>query len=141
MYLSPAMAGNVRPNSLGAYIFAAICVAIATLVRVAVFEWVTLTFPTYYVAVLLVSLVGGFFSALFAIALSVIAAWWLFMPPTLEFGAPTTVHIINSLFFIGMSLAIAWMGNANRLLLEDLKKERDQSHFCFPSFSIGEKTA
>ena len=27
-----------------------------------------------------------------------------------------------------MSLAIAWMGNANRLLLEDLKKERDQSH-------------
>ena len=98
MYLSPAMAGNVRPNSLGAYIFAAICVAIATLVRVAVFEWVTLTFPTYYVAVLLVSLVGGFFSALFAIALSVIAAWWLFMPPTLEFGAPTTVHIINSAF-------------------------------------------
>ena len=50
------------------------------------------------------------------------------MPPTLEFCAPTTVHIINSLFFIGMSLAIAWMGNANRLLMEDLKKERDQSH-------------
>ena len=49
----------LRPNSFAAYVFAAICVALATLIRLAVADRVTLLFPTYYVAVLVVSLVGG----------------------------------------------------------------------------------
>jgi two-component sensor histidine kinase len=121
----------MRPNSLAAYIFAAICVALATLIRLAVYSYVTLLFPTYYVAVLIVSLVGGFGVSLFAIFLSVLSAWWFFMPPTLEFGTLSPTHAVNIVFFVGMSLAMAAMGNLNRVLLADLKKQRDHSQLLF----------
>lgn len=117
----------LRPNSFAAYVFAAICVALATLIRLAVADRVTLLFPTYYVAVLVVSLVGGFRVALVAILLSVLAAWWFFMPPTFELGPLSPTAAVNMVFFLGMSLAIAAMGNLNRVLLADLKKQRDHS--------------
>lgn len=115
----------LRTNSWPAYSFAAICVALATLLRLAVHREVTLLFPTYYVAVLVVSLVEGFRASVFAILLSVLAAWWLFLPPTPGFGPLSAVQTVNVIFFVAVSLTIAWIGNANRRLLSSLRKERD----------------
>jgi hypothetical protein len=49
------------------------------------------------------------------------------MPPTLELGPLSPTEAINMVFFVGMSLAVAAIGNLNRVLLADLKNQRDHS--------------
>jgi two-component sensor histidine kinase len=108
----------IPANSARAFAFATLCIAMATLVRLALEGSITLLFPTYYPAILLVSLICGFAISLFAIALSILAAWWFFMPPAfgLEWSSSQALNI--GLFTLATTL-IAWIGNSRRKLQEE----------------------
>src|SRR6516162_7515531 len=43
-------------------------------------------FTTYYPAIVIATLLGGFWLGMFASVLSAIIAWWIFMPPIFEFS-------------------------------------------------------
>jgi len=89
---------GLRPNSLEAYAFAALCVLAATLMRegfrasgvrgLAVFS-------TYYPAVLLAMMVGGRRSGVLAAILGGLAAYYFFMPPLYEFVPLTLSEFVN----------------------------------------------
>jgi PAS domain S-box-containing protein len=78
---------RVRQNPLAAYGAATLAVIIATFARQAVGGQVMegIPFITYYPAIIIAALIGGFWPGLFATALSAFAAWYLFIPPALSF--------------------------------------------------------
>ena len=81
---------------------------------------ITLLFPTYYPAILLISLVCGLPITLYAIALSIIAAWFFFMPPT--YGLQwSSSQALNIGFFALATTLIAWIGNSRRKLNEQAR--------------------
>jgi two-component sensor histidine kinase len=110
-----ALEGAIPANSPRAFALATLCIGIATLVRWAMGDAITLLFPTYYPAILLVSLVCGFAVSLYAVALSIVAAVWFFMPPAYELGLSTSQVLNISLFTFAATL-IAWIGNSRRKL-------------------------
>jgi hypothetical protein len=72
---------RLPPNSVRAYLFAVLCVANATLARLAFgMLGATLPFATYYPAILVCALVAGYEAGLAAIALSAAVAWWAWTP-------------------------------------------------------------
>ena len=60
-------------------------ILIATLIRWAMSGLVhdRIPFTTYYPAIIVATLLGGFWLGILASILSAIIAWWLFMPPIL----------------------------------------------------------
>jgi two-component sensor histidine kinase len=107
-FIARVRRNGLRPNSLEAYAFAALCVAVATLVR----EGVKASgahglavFSTYYPAVLLAMLVGGRRCGILAAALGGLAAYYLFMPPLYHF-VPLTLSDGFNLALYGGACAL-----------------------------------
>ena len=71
------------PGSPEAYVFATLCVVIASLVRwgLGLLSEPILPLPTFYPAVLFSALIGGARAGVFAAALGGVIGWWAFMPP------------------------------------------------------------
>jgi two-component sensor histidine kinase len=107
----------IPANSPQAIAFATLCIALATLIRWTLEGSITLLFPTYYPAILLVSLVCGLPVTLYAIALSIIAAWWFFMAPAYNVEWSTNQALNIGLYTLATTL-IAWIGNSRRKLNE-----------------------
>ena len=103
-------------NSCSAYIFALVCVAAATLVRI-VFGWFgedVLPLVCYYPIILLASLVGGFEAGLVAIVLSLIVVGWAFVPPYYSIGMPTPDQVVDCELFLFASLLSVWLIERHR---------------------------
>lgn len=105
------------------------CVGTATLARVATgLIGPTLPFATFFPAVLVSALFGGWLGGLLAIPLSVIAVWYAFVPPAFEFGPLRAVNYANFSLFALSSLVVVWLANIYRRNLRELElreRERD----------------
>ena len=104
------------PNSLAAYIFASACVAAAVLVRLGV-GWLAgdvLPFAAYYPALVIASVVGGAEAGLFAMMLSVVAAWWTFLPQHASLGMPTRDEFVSFALYLFASLLTVWLAESYR---------------------------
>jgi K+-sensing histidine kinase KdpD len=72
----------LRPGTIGAYAFAVLIAAIATVLRVAIDPYIVgSTFMTAYPAVVIVSLISGFGAGVFCAALTAAAAAFFMVSP------------------------------------------------------------
>ncbi len=107
---------RVRQNPLLAYGTAIFTVAAATLLRQLIGGQAIegLPFITYYPAIVIVALLGGFWPGVLAILLSAVAAWYLFLPPafSLELTKPELVSLLLFILTAGINVIIVALLNA-----------------------------
>lgn len=116
---------GLRPGSPAAFAFAILCVAAATVLRLAV-ELVTpnvTPFAFYYPALLITTLVGGAAAGAFATFASVLVVWWAFMPPQFRWSPLTTDQVINLCLFVAASALIIWVASRYRSMVRRLEEE------------------
>src|SRR5713101_9128070 len=101
---------RVRQNPIAAYGIAAAAVALATLVRWVVSGQVVegLPFITYYPAIIIATLAGGFWPGILAAALSAAAALYLFMPPLFspDLNQREAVSLLLFILIAGINVVI-----------------------------------
>jgi two-component sensor histidine kinase len=108
----------------GATGFALVCVAVATVARVLLgLIGSTLTFATFFPAVLVAALFGGRISGFLSIPFSIAAVWWAFIPPAFAFGKITAVDAANFIMFSLSSLLVVVLALAHRRIVFDLEDE------------------
>lgn len=100
-------ARRIRGNSVAACGIAIAAVAIATLLRWALGPYLMegVPFVSYFLAVLVTTLLGGLWPGLVALILSAISAWLLFIPPEFTF-ALTAPDLVSLLLFLLVGSAI-----------------------------------
>ena len=72
---------RIRPGSSEAYVFATLCIFVASLLRWAL-AWIPdpiSAFPTYYPAVFFAALIGGAYPGAFAAIAGGFVGWWVFI--------------------------------------------------------------
>ncbi len=119
---------GLQPGSLSALLFALTCVAIATIVRIALGEIssATTVFASYYAATLVAALVGGMAAGILAAFSGAIAAFWLFVPPDWKSHTFDQEQLVSALLFAGSSWIVVWAADSYRTLLWQLRKEQEQ---------------
>lgn len=116
---------RISPGSAEAYVFATICVVIASLLRwgLGVLSPDILPFPTYYPAILFAALVGGTGPGVFAAMLGGVIGWWAFMPPHYTFLPLTTGQQMSLLMYLFAALLIVWGADHYRRLAKRMADE------------------
>src|SRR6266851_8042314 len=101
---------RVRQNPIAAYGIAVAVVALATLVRWVVSGQVVegLPFITYYPAIIIATLAGGFWPGVLATVLSSAAALYLFLPPLFspDFNQREAVSLSLFIFIAGINVIV-----------------------------------
>jgi two-component sensor histidine kinase len=102
-----------------AYLFAAACVVCAAAIRLAIgfFRPTAPPYATFFAAILLASVIGGPGPGAFALALSVVAAWFLILPPQWSFSlAPG--QTLNLVVLMAVGALILLTGATLQALLQ-----------------------
>jgi PAS domain S-box-containing protein len=108
---------GVRQNPVAAYGIAVGLVAVAILVRWLVAGNVVegVPFITYYPAIVVATLIAGFWPGVLSVVLSAVTAWYLFLPP--GYGWWPVEHVaVSVLLFVavsGVNIAIVTLLNAS----------------------------
>lgn len=116
---------GLQAGSPAAFAFAILCVAAATVLRLAV-ELVTTDvtpFAVYYPAILVTALVGGSAAGGLAALLSGLVAWWAFLPPRFEWGSLTSQQIIDLCLFFAAAALVVWVAGRYRGMVRRLDEE------------------
>jgi two-component sensor histidine kinase len=123
----------VRPNSIGAYVFAGVCVLVGTTLRVLI-GWIDVgaaPFTVYFPVILIIALVCGVAVSFVALALILLVGWWAFIPPYYEFAELTPRALLNlSLFAFASSITI-WLADAYRRAVDALRIEKRERELLF----------
>src|SRR5512139_3630398 len=116
----------VPAGSAEAYAFAALCVAVAAVVRWTVGLWFEgiVPFATFFPAVLLAALVGGIGPGLLAALSGGIIGWWAFLAPPMAFFPLMPGQVISLIAYFITSLIIVWAGEHYRGLTKRLEDEQ-----------------
>jgi PAS domain S-box-containing protein len=105
-----------RRNPVTGYVATFAAVAAATLVRWLVSGAIVegVPFITYYPAIIIAALIGGLWPGILATVLSVVIAWYLYLPPTfgLEIGRPEVATLLLFVFVSGVNIAVVSLLNA-----------------------------
>lgn len=93
-------------------------------------------FTTYYPAIVIATLLGGFWLGMAASLLSAVVAWWMFMPPAFSFEfdaaqlASLITFILVCLLLVGTVTAL---NSATDLLLAEVgKRHNSRWDSCTP---------
>ena len=118
----------ISPGSPEAYVFATLCIVIASLVRwgLGILSEPILHLPdfsTFYPAVLFSALIGGARAGVFAAALGGVIGWWAFMPPHFTSFAVTLGQQISLSMYFSASLLIVWGADHYRKVTKRLEDE------------------
>jgi two-component sensor histidine kinase len=116
---------GLRPASPAAFAFALCCVAVATLLRLAI-DLVApdaVPFATFFPAILIATLIAGTAAGLVATVLSALAAWSMFVPPRFSMGHLHTGDIVSLGLFFFAALAIIWVADRYRVVVRRLDEE------------------
>jgi two-component sensor histidine kinase len=119
---------GLRPGSIASLVFALTCVAIATIVRIALGELssASAVFAPYYSATLVAALVGGWLAGSFAAVAGALAALIFFVPPDWTSHAFDQEWIVSYVLFASSSVVIVWAAKSYRDLLRRLREEQDR---------------
>jgi two-component sensor histidine kinase len=117
---------GLRPGTIPAMLFAVICVAAATLMRVSLglISPDSAIFAPYYSATLVAALVGGAAAGLLAAIVGGLVAVWLFVPPQWGSTPFMAEQLVSLLLFSVSSLVIIWAAESYRGLLQRLRHEQ-----------------
>ena len=106
----------IRRHPDAPYAVAIGLVALATLARWAMGDYGggEIPFITFFPAIIIATLIGGLWPGVCAIILSVLSAWYLFIPPAFSFelGSRELVQLLWFILFCGINLAIVVAVNA-----------------------------
>lgn len=132
----------VPAGSAEAYAFAALCVAVAAVVRWTVGLWFEgiVPFATFFPAVLLAALVGGIGPGLLAALSGGIIGWWAFLAPPMAFFPLMPGQVISLIAYFITSLIIVWAGEHYRGLTKRLEDEQKFRERQLKNLRIGSKT-
>lgn len=116
---------RVLPNSLQAYAFALLCVAVATGSELALLRLDDEISPmgSYYPAVLFAALVGGVGPGVLAAALGCLVAWWAIVPPKFSFSIFSYGDEITLVVYVLASMLMIWGADYFRSLSKRLEDE------------------
>lgn len=116
---------GLRPGSPAAFAFAILCVATATVLRLAV-EWVATDvapFAFYYPAILITTLVSGSAAGGLATLASGIVIWWAFLLPRFEWNSLAAEQIVSLGLFVVAAALIIWVASRYRSMMRRLDEE------------------
>jgi hypothetical protein len=107
---------GVPPNSFSAYIFAILCIGVATLIRsgFALSSGNIMPLVSYYPAVLLSALIGGAGAGLFAIVASLVAVWSEYPGSFFSAGVPARDESVSLAVYVFGSLLSVWIAENHR---------------------------
>src|SRR5262245_45442071 len=117
----------LRKNPFAAYGIAIAAVAVATIFRWSIGEYVLgrTPFTVYFPAIVLATLLGGFLPGMLATILSVVVAWFLFVPPEFSFSL-SWPDATSLLVFISVSLLLVGLiALVDDWLLNEIEKRRN----------------
>lgn len=120
-----ALRRGLRPRSLAAFGFAILCVAAATLARMAIdlIAPNAVPFATYFPAILLATLAGGWLAGAFATLISATVSWYMFVPPRYQWVSPTSDDLVSLTLFVLAALAVMWVAEQYRRMIRRLDEE------------------
>jgi PAS domain S-box-containing protein len=87
-------------------------------------------FATFFISVIIATWIGGFRSALLATILSILLAWYFFVPPRFSFFDKAVPELIGSAIFLIVGFTIAAFGEAMRVArrrFEELVRQQEPS--------------
>ncbi|MGD9922342.1 MAG: sensor histidine kinase [Pseudorhodoplanes sp.] len=135
---------TLAPGSAGAFLFAALCIAIATVTRylLGLLDPHLVLFAAHFPAVMVVALWAGAQAAIFATLLSIVTVIPLFGPS----GPVTRLEVLNSVFFalsclLMIVVAYAYRGLVARYRAQEKQKNlmvRELEHRGKNTFSVVE---
>jgi two-component sensor histidine kinase len=114
-------------GSVTSFLLAAALVMVSTLIRMGfglLASGETLLFASYYPSILLVTLLCGVAAGVFAISLSLLIVWWLFMSPEGSFGPLSHTQLISMTFFVSMAALTVWLADGYRKLVTVVETHR-----------------
>jgi two-component sensor histidine kinase len=119
---------NHRLRLMTAYAAAGALVAVAAAIRYALtlIDPRILLFASFFPAILLSALLYGSGPAVFALLLSTLTVWFLFMPPYFSFEIQSLAQGINLVFFLASGGLLAWIASAYRTALMRLEQEEEK---------------
>lgn len=129
----------VKANSPLAMGVAFGCVAVAVGVRLAltVVTGPTTPFITMFPAVLLAAVIGGLWPGLAAIALSIVATWYLLLTPRFGFVPLTAAEVTSIVLFLIGSLLVVLVATSMRRVLERLEEAQEKLLAALDASSTG----
>lgn len=83
-----------------------------------------LYFALFYPAVVVATLLSGYRAGLLALILSIVAVWFLFLPPPFSFQLKESAAHLNIALFAFSSGLLIWLTNSYREALHRLKDEK-----------------
>jgi two-component sensor histidine kinase len=116
---------GLLPGSPAAIGFAVLCVAVATLLRMAIdlIAPNAVPFATFFPAVLIATMVGGVAAGVVAMLLSGIVAWYVFVTPQFEWSPLTTENVTSMCLFVAAAVMIIWVAEQYRIVVRRLAEE------------------
>ena len=121
--------GAIRPGSPAAFGLAIGCVAVATVLRLAIGLWLgegVVAFAFYFPAVLVAALVGGAWSGALAVVLGGLLGWWAFLPPYYALGPLTSVEAASLGAYLVSSAVVVLAAEVYRRMLATLREEQSR---------------
>jgi two-component sensor histidine kinase len=112
-------------QSPAAFVFALVCVAVATLARWSI-DFVVpnaVPFATYFPAILVIALIAGAWAAALASILSAIISIWMFVPPRFQFDNASPDDLVNLALFFIAAATIIWIAMLYRRMVRQLAEE------------------
>ncbi len=113
----------LRPGTVGAYSFAFLCAAIATVLGAAIDPYVVgVPFVTFSPAVIIAALISGLGAGLSCIVLSAASASFFLLPPRGSFFVESSADVVELLVFIFEALFYVILITVLRLTLEGYRR-------------------
>jgi two-component sensor histidine kinase len=121
------LVGDIRPYSFRAFAVAVICFLGAVGLHIAL-RWLggSFAFVTYFPALLLAALVGGFPSGLLVAILSFVTVWWALTAPAFQFFPLSRVDQIDFIGFLLASGTILLVTGLYRASLSQLRQNEQE---------------
>ncbi len=117
--------GGLSSRSASSFIFALVCVAVATLVRLGLglVSPDSTIFAPYYSATLVAALLGGASAGALAAAAGGVVAIFLFVPPDWGLAPFVLEQTVSVLLFSASSVVIIWAANSYRGVVRRLRED------------------
>lgn len=116
---------GLRPASPPAFAFAVLCVAVASMLRLAIdlIAPDAVPFATFFPAILIATLIAGTAAGVFAMVLSALVSWSMFVPPRFSMDHLHTQDVVSLGLFFFAALAIIWVADRYRAVVRRLDEE------------------
>jgi PAS domain S-box-containing protein len=113
----------LRPGTVGAYVFAFLCAGVAAGLRIALDPYVFgFQFITFFLAVIITTLISGFGAGLFCVVVSAAAGVLFVLPPRMSFYIAHPGEVVGVLLFILATVSTVILISAMRFAIEHYRE-------------------